>query len=155
MDIARIEDWIGREVLDSDGSKLGKLKEVYFRGEDPELGEVKPGALSRKRLYVPLTGAAATRDSLQVDGTLPDDPDLTGLESSADRDARLAEIKAAQDRADEADAAAARAAVDAQDATERARAAEEAAAKADEERRVAAARVERIANRDPTPGERS
>jgi len=151
MDIERIEDWIGREVLDGDGNKLGKLKEVYFRGEDPEVGEVKPGALSRKRIYVPLAGAAATRDSLKVEQTLADDHDVSGLESSTDRDKRLAEIREAEERAEEADAAAARAAVDAEDAAAQARAAEEAATKADEDRRVAAARVERVRNRDVNP----
>lgn len=149
MEIERIEDWIGREVLDPDGNKVGKLKEVYFRGDAAEIGEVKPGAFSRKRLFVPLAGAAATRDSLRVERVL-EDHDLAGLESSADREQRLADIKEAEDRAAEAEAAAARAAVDAEDAALRAREAEEAAAKAEEDRRVAAARVERVKHRTPS-----
>lgn len=148
MEIERIEEWIGREVLDSDGNKLGKLKDVYFRGDDPEIGEVKPGVLSRKRLFVPLAGTVATRDSLTVERSM-EDHDVSGLESSSDRAQRLADIQAAEERAAEADAVAARAAVDAEDAKKAALEADDAAAKADEERRIAAARVERVKHRDP------
>jgi PRC-barrel domain len=148
MEIERIEDWIGRDVLDADGNKLGKLKEVYFRGDDAEIGEVKPGVLTRKRLFVPLAGAAATRDSLRVERSM-EDHDVSAFESSSDRSRRLADVQEAEHRAAEAQAAAARAAVDAEDAAARAREAEEAAAKADDERRIAAARVERVKQRDP------
>ena len=147
MEIERIEDWIGREVDDADGTKVGKLDEVYFDGERPVAGEVKPGLLSRKRIVVPLEGARATRDVLTVTGTYEGSTD--GLESSKARDARLADVAEAKARADEADAEAARRRVDADDAIKRATEAEATANAAEEERRIAAARVERVRHRGP------
>ena len=147
MEIERIEDWIGREVVDADGNKLGKLQEVYFRGEDAIAGEVKPGVLSRKRITVGLEGAAVTRDSVRVTGDY--DGSTDELESSSARSQRLADVAEAQSRSDEAEAEAARRAVDAEDAAKRAREADDAAAKAEEERRIAAGRVERIKSRGP------
>ncbi len=147
MEIERIEDWIGREVDDADGTKLGKLDEVYYDGEQAVAGEVKPGLLSRKRIVVPLQGASVTRDSLRVNGTF--DGPTEGLETGKSRAARLADIAEAEARQQEAEAEAARRAVDAEDAAKRAREAEEAAAAADEERRIAAARVERVKQRGP------
>ncbi len=147
MEIERIEDWIGREVDDADGNKLGKLDEVYFDGERAVAGEVKPGLLSRKRIVVPLEGAAVTRDLVRVTGTFEGSTD--GLETSKARSARLADVAEAEARARAADGEAARRAVDAEDAAKHAREAEEAAAAAEEDRRVAAARVERVKQRGP------
>lgn len=67
MQIEHIEQWVGREVVDSDGESIGKLEQVYFRGADAVLAEVKPGRLARKRLLVPLQGATVTRDFVRVD----------------------------------------------------------------------------------------
>src|SRR5436190_13940084 len=109
MEIERIEDWIGREVDDADGNKLGKLDEVYFDGDTAVAGEVKPGILSRKRVVVPLQGASVTRDSLRVTGTY--DGSTDGFETSKARAQRQADVAEAQARADAADAEAARRAV--------------------------------------------
>lgn len=82
MEIERIEAWIGQEVVDVGGKKVGKLEEIYFRGSEPVLGEVKPGALARKRLLVPLLGATASRDyvrlSLPAEKLLQEDAGGTG-----------------------------------------------------------------------------
>ncbi len=147
MEIERIEDWIGREVDDADGNKLGKLDEVYFDGDRAVAGEVKPGVLSRKRIVVPLEGASVTRDAVRVTGTFEGSTD--GLESSTARSQRMADVAAAEARAQEADAEAARLRVDADEAAVRAREAHDAADKAEEDRRIAAARVERIKHRGP------
>lgn len=147
MEIERIEDWIGREVDDADGNKLGKLDEVYFDGDRAVAGEVKPGLLSRKRVVVPLEGASVTRDAVRVNGTY--DGSTDGLESATARSQRMADIAEAEARAQAADAEAARRRVDADDASARAREAEEAATKAEEDRRIAAARVERVKHRGP------
>ena len=134
MEVERIEEWIGREVLGADGEKLGKLKQVYYRGDEPEVGEVKPGALTRKRLYVPLAGATFARETI-TGGSSSEDHDLTGLEAADAREARLAELA-------EAEAEAARLRVDAEDAAARAREAEEAS-------RLAQAKLDRLRNRAP------
>jgi sporulation protein YlmC with PRC-barrel domain len=147
MEIERIEDWIGREVVDAEGQKVGKLDEVYFRGDDAVIGEVKVGVLTRKRVLVPLEGAAVTRDSVRVTGTVEGETD--GLEPSGERSQRLADVAEAERRAQEADAEAARRQVDAEDAAQQAQAAAQAAADAAEARRIAAARVERVKSRGP------
>lgn len=165
MEIERIEEWIGQDVVDVDGEKVGKLEEVYFRGPEAVLGEVKSGVLARKRLLVPLLGASASRERirlellanrlLQEDHSVagPSLQDLTALadaygseyalasdqlESATARAERLAAAEAAATRKVEADAEAARRSVDAEDAVARAEEAEVAAAEAD----AAAARRE-------------
>src|SRR4051812_43145298 len=67
MDVERIEEWVGREVVDPAGESIGKLEEIYYRGSDPVLAEIKPGLLARKRVLVPLAGASVARDFLRVD----------------------------------------------------------------------------------------
>lgn len=148
MEIERIEDWIGREVDDAEGNKLGKLDEVYFDGDRAVAAEVKPGMLSRKRIVVPLEGAVVTRDAVRVTGTYEGSTD--GFETSKSRSQRLADIAEAESLAQEADAEAARRRVDADDAATAAREADEAAAAAEEQARVAAARVQRVKQRSPT-----
>lgn len=66
MKIEHIEQWIGRDVLDADGEKVGKLSEVHFDGDRPVVGEVTTGRLSKKQHLVPLREASATRDDLRV-----------------------------------------------------------------------------------------
>ena len=66
--IEHIEDWRGQVVVDRDGETLGKLDEVYYApGTDrPVLIAIKSGLLGRKASLVPLHGATAGRDHLQV-----------------------------------------------------------------------------------------
>ena len=66
--IEHIEDWRGQAVVDRDGETLGKLDEVYYApGTDrPVLIAIKSGLLGRKASLVPLHGATAGRDHLQV-----------------------------------------------------------------------------------------
>jgi hypothetical protein len=147
MEIERIEDWIGREVVDTDGNKIGKLDEVYYDGDAAVVGEVKHGLLSRKRELVPLRGAVVTRDSVRVEGTY--DGDVEAYESASARTQRLADVAEAQQAAQAADAEAARRQVDAEDAAEKAQAAKRAAEEATEAHKIAEARVERVQNRKP------
>lgn len=66
--VERIEDWIGREVLDSEGEKLGKLDEIWYEHEQEEaaFARVTSGLLGRRARIVPLAGASVTRDSVRV-----------------------------------------------------------------------------------------
>ncbi|MTD44134.1 hypothetical protein GKE82_07420 [Conexibacter sp. W3-3-2] len=66
MKIEHIEQWIGRDVLDGDGEKVGKLSEVHFDGDRPVVGEISTGRISKKQHLVPLREASATRDDLRV-----------------------------------------------------------------------------------------
>jgi hypothetical protein len=61
-------EWRGRNLIDRDGGKIGKLEDVYVDTEtDEELfGTVKEGLLSRHLTFVPLRGATADPDGLHV-----------------------------------------------------------------------------------------
>lgn len=68
MEVEHLEDWEGRAVVDSQGEKIGKLEDVYYRAgsRDAALVSVKSGLLGRKLHLVPLEGAAVTRDELRL-----------------------------------------------------------------------------------------
>jgi hypothetical protein len=68
MDIERIEDWRGQQVVDEDGEKIGKLEDVYrpTGGGDPEFASVKTGLMGRHLTLVPLRGATVTRDHIRL-----------------------------------------------------------------------------------------
>ena len=58
----------GREVLTGDGSKLGKVEEIYLDEATgkPEWAEVKTGMFGNKRSLVPLAAAQESNGGLQV-----------------------------------------------------------------------------------------
>lgn len=66
--IESIDQWVGQEVVDRDGEKLGKLGDVFFRtGTDEAVfGAVKHGLLGRKAALVPLAGASLSRDYIRI-----------------------------------------------------------------------------------------
>lgn len=66
--IERIEEWRGQQVIDRAGESLGKLDEVYYDAASgqPVLIAVKSGLLGRTSTLVPLEGATAGRDHIQV-----------------------------------------------------------------------------------------
>jgi len=63
-----IAEWHGRDLIDSDGERIGRLEEVYFDVEtdEPQFGTVKEGFLGRHLTFVPLTGIVIGPDNLQV-----------------------------------------------------------------------------------------
>ena len=63
-----IAEWHGRELIDCDGERIGKLEEVYFDVEtdEPQFGTVKEGFVARHLTFVPLTGITIGPDNLQV-----------------------------------------------------------------------------------------
>src|SRR5690349_17012208 len=97
VQVERVEEWVGQEVVDRDGEKIGKLEDVYFDLDSaggPTLGAVKSGLLGRKRHLVPLTGATLGRDQVRVDfpaQAVKDAPEVgdEGRLSGADEDALL------------------------------------------------------------------
>ena len=63
-----IGEWRGRELVDRDGERIGKLEEIYFdtETEEPQFGTVKEGFLGRHLTFVPLTGITIGPDNLQI-----------------------------------------------------------------------------------------
>jgi sporulation protein YlmC with PRC-barrel domain len=68
MEIERIEQWEGQNVVDRDGEKIGKLEDVYFEtgSRDAVFGCVKTGMLGRRHFLVPLAGATVSRERVRV-----------------------------------------------------------------------------------------
>ncbi len=61
-----LQTWIGVDVVDSAGEKLGKLEDVYFHGDEPLVAGIRSGMAGRKHHAVTLSGATVTRDCLAV-----------------------------------------------------------------------------------------
>jgi uncharacterized protein YrrD len=63
-----LAEWHGKDVVDSDGERIGKLEDVYVDVEtdEPMFGTVKEGLLGRHLTFVPLNGITIGPDSLQV-----------------------------------------------------------------------------------------
>ena len=65
---ANLADWRGKDILDRDGEKIGKLEDVYVDTETDveEFGTVKEGLISKHLTFVPLHEVTASPDYLQV-----------------------------------------------------------------------------------------
>jgi hypothetical protein len=63
-----ISEWHGRELIDCNGDRIGRLEDVYYdvETEEPQFGTVKEGLLARHLTFVPLGGATIGPDNLQV-----------------------------------------------------------------------------------------
>ena len=63
-----IAEWHGKQLVDWDGEKIGKLEDVYVDVEtdEPAFGTVKEGFIGRHLTFVPLAGITIGPDSLQV-----------------------------------------------------------------------------------------
>jgi uncharacterized protein (TIGR02271 family) len=61
-------DWRGRDVLDRDGDKIGKLEEIYLDQQtgQPEWALVNTGFFGTKSSFVPLEGAADADGGVRV-----------------------------------------------------------------------------------------
>jgi hypothetical protein len=67
-EVGNLADWRGKQLFDRDGEKIGKLEDVYVDVEtdEPVFGTVKEGFIGRHLTFVPLYGAVASPDGLQV-----------------------------------------------------------------------------------------
>jgi uncharacterized protein YrrD len=63
-----IAEWYGKDLVDRDGEKIGKLEAVYVDVEtdEPMFGTVKEGFIGRHLTFVPLGGITIGPDNLQV-----------------------------------------------------------------------------------------
>ena len=61
-------DWSGRDVIGSDGEKIGKVDEVYYATDDhsPEWLAVNTGMFGTKTSFVPIDGAKPNGEDVQV-----------------------------------------------------------------------------------------
>ena len=68
VELGNIRDWRGQDVVDPDGQKIGTLEDVYFDIDttEPQFACVKTGLFGRRVTFVPLAGAVAGRDRLEV-----------------------------------------------------------------------------------------
>ena len=63
-----IAEWHGKDLVDREDDKIGKLEDVYVDVEtdEPMFGTVKEGLLARHLTFVPLRGLTIGPDNLQV-----------------------------------------------------------------------------------------
>ena len=63
-----IAEWHGKDLVDRDGQKIGKLEDVYVDVEtdEPMFGTVKVGLVGRHLTFVPLAGITIGPDNLEV-----------------------------------------------------------------------------------------
>ena len=63
-----IAEWRGKDIVDREGDKIGKLEDVYVDVETDEaiFGTVKEGRIGRHLTFVPLVGITIGPDNLQA-----------------------------------------------------------------------------------------
>jgi hypothetical protein len=68
VEVENLADWRGKDLVDCDGEKIGKLEDVYVdtQTEQPMFGSVKEGLIGKHLTFVPLVGATASPDGLRV-----------------------------------------------------------------------------------------
>jgi uncharacterized protein (TIGR02271 family) len=82
-EMSEVYSWRGREVVGSDGEKIGSLKEIYLDEQtgQPEWAIVNTGMLGTKSNFVPLAGAKPSGEDVQVQFTkeqVKDAPSASG-----------------------------------------------------------------------------
>lgn len=85
-DHQNIADWRGKEIVDRDGDKIGKLQDVYVDTEtdEPQFGTVKEGLIGKHLTFVPLEGVTVGPDSLQVAVSKEQVKDAPNVESDGE-----------------------------------------------------------------------
>jgi ribosomal 30S subunit maturation factor RimM len=67
VDAGVAEVWVGLEVFDSHGDRIGKLSEIYLGGSGtPDLALVKTGLFGLRSSFVPLAGASLEDDAVVI-----------------------------------------------------------------------------------------
>jgi hypothetical protein len=68
VEVDNIGDWKGKDLIDRDDERIGKLEDVYVdtESDQPMFVTVKEGFVSKHLTFVPLVGAAASPDGLKV-----------------------------------------------------------------------------------------
>jgi uncharacterized protein (TIGR02271 family) len=81
--------WKGRDVLGSDGEKIGSIKEIYEDGQTgkPEWALISSGLFGMRSHFVPLAGAAPSGEDVTVNAT----KDQVASAPSVENDGQLSE----------------------------------------------------------------
>ncbi len=79
-------EWHGKDLVDRDGERIGRLEDVYFDvGTDqPQFATVKEGLIGRHLTFVPLTEVTIGPDALQVRASRAEVKDAPNLELEGD-----------------------------------------------------------------------
>ena len=64
-------EWLGMPIIDRNGERLGKLRDVYVDVETdvPQFGTVKEGVFTHHLTFVPLAGVQVSPDHIQITAT--------------------------------------------------------------------------------------
>ncbi len=81
-----IAEWHGKDLVDRDGDKIGKLGDVYVDVEtdEPMFGTVKEGLFLGHLTFVPLRGLTIGPDNLQVTVSRDEVRDAPNIETHGD-----------------------------------------------------------------------
>jgi PRC-barrel domain len=84
--VENLTDWLGQDIVDLHGDKLGKLENVYYDGQVdlPAFASFKSGVLSKKLTLVPLAGASVGRDWVRVRWDKDQVKDAPGFDPDAE-----------------------------------------------------------------------
>jgi predicted negative regulator of RcsB-dependent stress response len=68
LNVEEIEDWVGQDVFDSEGERVGKLEDVFYSAGTGEatFAKLKSGLLGRHSRLVALAGASVGRDYVRL-----------------------------------------------------------------------------------------
>ncbi len=68
FEATEIREWLGHDVLDESGNKIGELEAIYYdtASDEPSFATVKVGRLSHRLVFVPLEGARVGFGYLRV-----------------------------------------------------------------------------------------
>jgi len=68
LNVEQIAEWVGQDVFDSAGERVGKLEEVFYSASSGEalFISLKSGLLGRHGGVVPLAGASVGRDYVRL-----------------------------------------------------------------------------------------
>jgi hypothetical protein len=84
--IVDFSKWHGRDLVDRDGKRIGKLEDVYFDvGTDqPQFATIKEGVIGRHLTFVPLVDATIGPDNLQVSASRAEVKGAPNLDGAGD-----------------------------------------------------------------------
>jgi len=79
-------EWHGKDLVDRDGERIGRLEDVYFDVEtdQPQFATVKEGLIGRHLTFVPLTEVTIGPDNLQVPASRSEVKDAPNLALEGD-----------------------------------------------------------------------
>ena len=81
-----LSEWRGKELVDREGEKIGKLEDVYVDTDTDEqlFGTVKEGLIGKHLTFVPLRGVTASPDHLQVSASKQEVKDAPNMDSEGE-----------------------------------------------------------------------